>query len=349
MMKFLAKESLEQFFEAASKKLHVYVPTDNGKTTDYKLWKNGTKLSQKLNTTRSAKDFFFPQTENLVEFKMSGKNIEIIDSRSETEDFAIFGVRACDVKSFSILDKVYLSEPVDSYYKNRREHGVIISMSCKKPSETCFCSAFGIDAADPEGDVVFTELKNGYAIEAKTEKGKAFVSHIDEIFSEIDENEVNEAKAATREIMSKLPLGKLDTSAFGGGKTEELFDRPEWAELSEACLACGTCTFVCPTCQCYDVKDYDTGHGIKRFRCWDSCMYSDFTKMAHGNPRLTQKERFRQRFMHKLVYFPENNNGEFGCVGCGRCLVSCPISMNIVKVTKKLSESTKMTNGGEVK
>ena len=79
-------------------------------------------------------------------------------------------------------------------------------------------------------------------------------------------------------------------------------------------------------------------HGIKRFRCWDSCMYSDFTKMAHGNPRLTQKERFRQRFMHKLVYYPENNNGTFGCVGCGRCLASCPISMNIVKVMKKLEK-----------
>ncbi|MBR3964202.1 MAG: 4Fe-4S dicluster domain-containing protein, partial [Clostridia bacterium] len=94
--------------------------------------------------------------------------------------------------------------------------------------------------------------------------------------------------------------------------------------------------FVCPTCQCYDIKDFDTGHGIKRFRCWDSCMYSDFTKMAHGNPRLTQVERFRQRFMHKLVYYPSNHDGMFSCVGCGRCISSCPVSMNIVKVMKEL-------------
>jgi ferredoxin len=116
----------------------------------------------------------------------------------------------------------------------------------------------------------------------------------------------------------------------------ELFDAPEWAELSSTCLGCGTCTFVCPTCQCYDIKDFNTGHGVVRFRCWDSCMYSEFTKMAHGNNRNTQKERFRQRFMHKLVYFPENNDGIFGCVGCGRCISRCPISMNIVKVMKKL-------------
>ena len=70
----------------------------------------------------------------------------------------------------------------------------------------------------------------------------------------------------------------------------------------------------------------------------DSCMYSDFTKMAHGNPRVSQKERFRQRFMHKLVYYPMNNDGLFSCVGCGRCLSKCPISMNIVKVMKKLGE-----------
>ena len=60
--------------------------------------------------------------------------------------------------------------------------------------------------------------------------------------------------------------------------------------------------------------------------------------MAHGNPRVSQLERFRQRFMHKLVYYPANNNGLKGCVGCGRCLAKCPISMNIVKVAKSLAE-----------
>ena len=88
------------------------------------------------------------------------------------------------------------------------------------------------------------------------------------------------------------------------------------------------------TCQCYDIKDYDTGHGVQRYRCWDSCMYSDFTMMAHGNNRNSQMQRFRQRFMHKLVYYPVNNNGMFSCVGCGRCVEKCPSSLNIVKVIK---------------
>lgn len=341
-MKYIAKTDLSLFLASAAKVMKVYVPVDNnaGKA-EYKVWKDGTVVSQALHTTRSAKDFFFPQTENLVEFKIDHKNIEIIDPRRENEDFAVFGVRACDVRSFDILDRVFLSEPVDTYYKNRREHSVIISVSCDRPHETCFCSAFGIDSAEPAGDVVFTTAKEGYYVAAKTEKGEKFLASLDCAFEEKEESGAEEAKAQTREIMSRLPLSKLDTSSFGGGKTSALFDRPEWAELSEACLGCGTCTFVCPTCQCYDIRDYNTGHGVKRFRCWDSCMYSDFTKMAGGNPRLTQKERFRQRFMHKLVYYPENNDGIFGCVGCGRCLASCPIHMNIVKVMKKLTEEEK--------
>ena len=100
------------------------------------------------------------------------------------------------------------------------------------------------------------------------------------------------------------------------------------------CIACGTCTFVCPTCQCYDIKDYTTKDGIQRYRCWDSCMYSDFTLMAGGQNRTTQLQRFRQRFMHKLVYYPDRYDGMFSCVGCGRCVDKCPQSLNIVKVIK---------------
>ena len=91
---------------------------------------------------------------------------------------------------------------------------------------------------------------------------------------------------------------------------------------------------------CFDVRDFDTGNGIKQVRCWDSCMYSDFTQMAAANPRLTQKERSRQRFMHKLMYYPMAHDGTFSCVGCGRCLESCPINMNIVKVIKAFNEET---------
>ncbi len=338
-MKYLPKNGLDAFLETAARGRKVYVPVDEepGKSS-YRVYKPGTVVSRGLHTTRSAKDFFFPQTEKLAGFRVENHKIQVLDPRRETEDFAVFGVRACDAASFGILDKVFLSDPVDTYYKNRREHGLILTCACLRPAETCFCSVFGIDAAQPGGDVSFTDDGEGWFLEAHTEKGEAFLSETAACLTEKDESGAARAKEKIRETIGRLPLSGLKTDAFGGGKTKELFERPEWAELSESCIACGTCTFVCPTCQCYDIRDWDTGHEIRRFRCWDSCMYSDFTKMAGGNPRLTQKERFRQRYMHKLVYFPENNGGEFGCVGCGRCLASCPIHMNIVKVMKRLGE-----------
>jgi len=338
-MRKITLNQLDQLFAEIASAKTLYLPTDTKVGAKYTKWQQGAVLSDALNTVRSAKDFFFPQTENLMDFKVEGKNIEVIDTRSECEDFVLFGVRACDVKSFEVLDRVFLAEPVDSYYKNRREHGIILSLACTRPQETCFCGTFGIDAAEPEGDVVCYKTADALYLDAKTEKGNALLESLTCLTEDADTAPVEAQKAQTRTYLAKLPLAGLKTDGFGAGTTSKFFDAPEWKELSATCLGCGTCTFVCPTCQCYDIKDFNTGHGIKRFRCWDSCMYSDFTKMSAGQPRLTQLERFRQRFMHKLVYYPTNNDGLFSCVGCGRCLAKCPIQMNIVKVMKKLGGS----------
>lgn len=335
-MRKISLDQLSALFAALAKERTLYLPVDTETGAKFEKWEEGKTLSNALNTVRSAKDFFFPQTENLMDFKVEGKSVEVIDTRSESEDFVVFGVRGCDVKSFEVLDRVFLSEPVDTYYKNRREHGVIVSLACEKPAETCFCRTFGIDAAEPGGDVVCHRTEDALLLDAKTEKGSALLKAIESVTEPADEAEADAPRAVIRERLDKLPLASLSAEAFGGGKTAEFFNDPAWKTLSQSCLGCGTCTFVCPTCQCYDIRDFNTGHGVKRFRCWDSCMYSQFTKMSAGQPRLTQLERFRQRFMHKLVYYPENNDGLFSCVGCGRCLARCPIQMNIVKVMKTL-------------
>ena len=336
-MRKCSLDKINAVFAEIAKTSSLYLPVDGSDgSASYTKWEDGVKWSNALNTVRSPKDFFFPQMENLMEFKTEGKNIEVIDTRKETEDFVIFGIRACDVKSFEILDRVFLTEPVDSYYASRREKGIIVSTACTKPAETCFCNTFGISPEDPAGDITTWKTESEIYFKANTPKGEALLEKLSALTEECDEAEVDGQKEKIKNIMNRLPLKDLTTDSFGGGKTDEFFNHPAWDELSESCLGCGTCTFVCPTCQCYDIKDFNTGRGVVRFRCWDSCMYSNFTKMAHGNNRLTQKERFRQRFMHKLVYYPENNDGLFSCVGCGRCLAKCPISMNIVKVMKKI-------------
>ncbi len=179
-------------------------------------------------------------------------------------------------------------------------------------------------------------------MEARTEKGEKFLElvkeHLEPAANE-DGAKVSAEQEAIRTIIEKLPYSHLSLEGWDGNATQDKFDDPRWKELSDACLACGTCTFSCPTCQCYDIKDFNTGHGVQRYRCWDSCMYSDFTLMAHGNNRTTQMQRFRQRFMHKLVYYPANNDGMYSCVGCGRCVEKCPQGLNIVKVIKRMGGS----------
>ncbi len=336
-MRKCALTRLPDVFEKIASETALFLPVDDTDgRAEYQKWEPGKVLSGALTTVKSPKDLFFPQTEDLMRFKVEGKNIEIDDIREEVMPFVVFGVRACDVKSFDILDRVFLTEPRDSYYAEKREKGIVVSLMCERPAETCFCTAFGIDPTGPAGDVSAWKTETALFFKANTEKGEAFLKIIEDLTEESGGEEVEAVKAKTRKILQRLPLRDVSVSAFGGGKTQTLFGRPEWDALSESCLGCGTCTFVCPTCQCYDIKDFTAGNAVIRYRCWDSCMYSEFTKMAHGNNRTTQKERFRQRFMHKLVYFPENNEGLFSCVGCGRCMRSCPVSMNIVKVMRRI-------------
>ena len=56
---------------AASKTLYLPVDGTDGNAV-YTKWSQGAEWSEQLNTVRSPKDFFFPQTENLMEFKTEG-------------------------------------------------------------------------------------------------------------------------------------------------------------------------------------------------------------------------------------------------------------------------------------
>ena len=324
----IKKEDLTALFRAIAAEQELYVPVKTAGKVNFGPWSEDAEVDiDTLKSVKSPKDIFFPQSENLYTCEREGRKLKVEPEALKEQKFTVFGMRACDVQGVKVLDQVFLADPVDSFYAARREHGTMVAIACHEPEESCFCKVFGIDwKALTEKGQTLTEILSGLLTDADTE----------------DEKKLSEEQTAIRAIVEKLPYSHLSLEGWDGNATETRFDSPLWEELYKPCLACGTCTFVCPTCQCYDIKDYDTGHGVKRFRCWDSCMYSDFTMMAHGNNRTSQMQRFRQRFMHKLVYFPANNKGMYSCVGCGRCVEKCPSALNIVKVIKAFEKE-----GGE--
>ena len=333
----IAKERLNELYAKINETMGVYIPVKKAGEVNYAVWSEGKEVSlETLKTVKSPKNMFFPQTENMMKFKTEGKTLSVENMNFEKRPFVLFGVKACDYKAIEVLDKVFLAEPVDTYYKARRDATTIVTLACSKPEESCFCGAFGIDAVAPEGDVTTWLDENYLYWQANTQKGETLTEAVKTLFEKGGEEEVSAQQEKTREILAKLPFAALDLSRFKPENLNELFEAKEWAEMSEACLGCGTCTFVCPTCQCFDIRDFKTNEGVLRYRCWDSCMYSDFTLMAHGNSRTTQMQRFRQRFMHKLVDYPSQNDGLYSCVGCGRGVHKCPQRLNIVKVIKTL-------------
>lgn len=331
----IAKENLSALFQMIAENQELYLPVEKAGQTNYAAWTPEVKVDlDTLKTVKSAKDAFFPQSEGLYSVKKEGKKMSVEPQALKEQNFVVFGMKACDVKGVEVLDRVFLVDPVDTFYKARREHGTIVALACHEPEETCFCKVFGIDAADPMADVATWMIGEDLYWKALTEKGETLTELVKELLTDAEEAPVEAEKEAIHAIVEKLPYMNLSLEGWNGDALTEKFNSPLWEELYKPCLACGTCTFVCPTCQCYDIKDYTAGDTVSRYRCWDSCMYSDFTMMAHGNNRTSQMQRFRQRFMHKLVYYPENNDGMYSCVGCGRCVEKCPASLNIVKVIK---------------
>ena len=339
----IKREDLPALFQKIAADQELYLPVRTADQTNFGVWREEAEVDlDTLKTVKSPKDVFFPQSETLYTCYREGKKLSVEPETLKEQDFVVFGMKACDIKGVEVLDRVFLSDPIDTFYAARRDHGTIVALACHEPEETCFCKVFGVDAAHPAADVAAWMVEDTLYWKPETEKGQKLTEKLADLLEKAEdagsETAVAEEEEKIRSIIEELPYSHLSLEGWNGDVLMEKFESPLWEELYKPCLACGTCTFVCPTCQCYDIKDYDTGHGVQRYRCWDSCMYSDFTMMAHGNNRTSQKERFRQRFMHKLVYFPANNDGMYSCVGCGRCVEKCPASLNIVKVIKAFQE-----------
>jgi ferredoxin len=196
--------------------------------------------------------------------------------------------------------------------------------------EGCFCTSVGGAPDDATNlDVLLRASDGAYVVEAITDKGRLLVESL-------------EMQESTQDIEASTVNGET-VPIVPPREWRPLFDDKIWMRHGERCLSCRICTYVCPTCRCFDVTDRvvtETASGtrIERIRAWDACTSTNYRRAAGGhNTRPTKPVRLRNRFFCKFCYYPEDY-GPLGCVGCGRCIVSCPVDIDISEVLQDVAD-----------
>lgn len=328
-MKKLQKKDLPRFLAELKKQATVYVPVDNDGLTQFAVWEEGTEPALDKNTIISPKKIFFPQTEELYAYETKKLQAAVQELDGVGGPTVVVGIRPCDVKAIELLDDVFLAKGFeDIYYKKKREETVLVSLGCLQPEPSCFCSSWGIDPGRaPQADIMMADTGDAFLLSAQSEKGEKLLQATQSLLADTSQ-EFPEGKECSLQVEVEGLTEKL----------QKMFEHPVWGEICRKCINCGTCTYLCPTCHCFDILNRNRGEKGVKYRCYDSCMYKEYTLMAGGhNPRPTKKERVRQRFLHKLQYMPERYE-KWGCVGCGRCLVKCPVTLDITRVINQLRE-----------
>lgn len=284
---------------------------------------------------RSPKELVFPQREVLLQYTLSAEKTTIATPQSSSRaERVLFGSRPCDAAALPIIDQVFGWDDVDTFYFARRERLTVVSIACEHPCDTCFCTSLGGSPAGIEGsDLLLTRLRDSYHVQIITERGQKLIERYDEFFEQSDQRRNRERAAIEDEARERI----VELVDLRGLEEKLDFYSPVWATLTQQCVDCGICTFLCPTCHCFDIQDEGSTDRGERVRLWDACMFSEYTKTHAGQPRPTHVRRYRQRIMHKFQYYPRNF-GKVLCVGCGRCIQYCPVSIDLRRVLRVLRE-----------
>ncbi|MBD3192351.1 MAG: hypothetical protein GF308_17060 [Candidatus Heimdallarchaeota archaeon] len=287
------------------------------------------------------KKVFLPANQTMYRYSLQEGVIEsgedIVEKKAK--ETILFGVNPCDITGVNVLERVFSENYSDDLFLNWREKTRIIGINCLEPCyENCFCGSMGSNDPKTGFDIMLTEIATDkFLAQPNSDEGKILLRDYSEFFQEPESSDL---KAFTKALQKKRK-NFSDQKILAEGlpsMIEDSFKAPVWKEFTEKCLFCGSCTFVCPTCYCYDVKDeldvrLEEG---KRERSWDSCYYPEFALVAGGhNFRAKKDQRFRYRYLHKFVDLPRRYNFE-GCVGCGRCITYCPADIDVRDVLQQV-------------
>jgi sulfhydrogenase subunit beta (sulfur reductase) len=327
-MKKLEKGGIARLLDGLLPEHAVYAPVRrNGILVFDRIMSGDEATLDYTNTTSSPKHVVMPQMQTLL--SSAGEGQEATEHLECGPPLVLFGARPCDARALVLLDRVFGGgRERDSYYMRRREALTVISLGCTQPQATCFCTTTGGGPLSADGsDILLEDCGDGYLVHVVSERGSAFaLAHglrdpSDGLWVPTDTG--GEPGPA---IEPPVDLGALKAGLDGS------FDDPEWQALTEKCLGCGACSYLCPACHCFDLVDEEAAGVRVRNRIWDTCQFSCFTAQASGfNPRPTSRERYRQRILHKFSYCIDNY-GMPGCVGCGRCVSECPVNLDIRQV-----------------
>ena len=276
----------------------------------------------------SFKKLLRPPEEVLMVVRKGENGIVFEESLEPLEKVAIFDIRSCDLDAMKVLDKVYMdSNHPDAHYSVRRKDLFIVGVNCSYATQTCFCSYMSAGPHIREGyDLCLTELEDAFLVEVGTEKGMQVLNTLELV--EAKEEHLEKKKELEEEVKRMMQKG-VDTH----GLKEKLYanmDIENFQDVGKRCLACTSCTQVCPTCFCFDIVEKNSldGDTSERVRLWDSCFSPSFATVHKYNLRESVASRYRQWMMHKFAYWLDQF-GSFGCVGCGRCITWCPVGIDI--------------------
>ncbi|MDD5127343.1 MAG: 4Fe-4S dicluster domain-containing protein [Dehalococcoidales bacterium] len=337
-MKKIKKSDLNKLLSQWQQKYSVFAPSNHG-VVKMTAWdgKDTTFLDWYRNTVVPPKNNFLPGMEKMFDIKKdAGYKLEV--TADDTKQL-IFGVRPCDARALALIDVNFKDGYEDTYYLNRRKNGLLVGLGCTSPCASCFCTSLNIHPAESQDvDVMFNDIGEELLIAEVTDKGKELLAASSGLSdaTAADEAKAKEAKEATfKKVTRKINTGEIKERLMPSFENEEY-----WKNVAAKCVSCGICTFLCPTCYCFDINDEQSKGEAARFRNWDCCSFAVYTKMPMENPREEKWRRVRQKVNHKYNFFPMIYE-QIACTGCGRCIRQCPVNWDITQVLSTLPEKAK--------
>jgi sulfhydrogenase subunit beta (sulfur reductase) len=319
----LERTELDPFITALARHYQVFAPVRTD-AVRFQEVTDGKAIDLTENSYLPIKEFFLAKRETL--FVFDGPDLAV--PVREVEPRVFFGVRRCDLNALSHQDLVFMQEPRDPYYAQRREASLLIGYHCSDPpSPYCFCGS--MDLKDCQ-DLMFVPREDYFLVEEGSERGQRLIHEFPLYFRE------------TAEALRKEDRRTPNSHALATTDIASLYDDERWEECVRECLSCGACTALCPTCYCYEIHDeveFGDAERGSRNRCWSSCQLKEFSRVAGDIClRESRSERFRHRIYHQLEYFRERYKVTL-CTGCGRCISFCPTRIDWVEMINRMVAS----------